>query len=256
MCFMTQNKASRHPDLEGTDPRLPLHARLKEALLQRIRVGEWSGNVALPPESALAEELGVSLGTLRRVLTELTDDGYLDRQQGRGTYVRRASFDKSLFRFFRMQGGDGQVPTSRILECSKQAASQQAAEALGLAPNTEVLHLLRLRAWGQAKEQPFLVEHIWLPLPLFEPLIRQDFDALGPLLYPLYEELVGVIVGSATEQLSVEQASPGVAALLDCALIDPLIRIDRTARTHAQDPVEYRQSFGLAKSFQYRVEIK
>lgn len=253
---MSPNKASRSLNLEGTDPRLPLHARLKEAMLHRIRLGEWSSNVALPSEFSLAEEFGVSLGTLRRVLTELADDGYLERQQGRGTYVRRASFDNSLFRFFRMQGGDGQVPNSRILQRNLEKAPTEVSEALGLTAGDEVLHLLRLRSWKPQNKEPFLVEDIWLPMPLFKPLADRRLEDFGPLLYPLYEELIGVIVGSATEQLSVEQATPGVAALLDCALIDPLIRIDRIARTHAQEPVEYRRSFGLAKSFQYRAEIK
>lgn len=253
---MTPSKAPRGSNLAGTDPRLPLHARLKETLLQRIRAGEWAGNVALPSESSLAEELEVSLGTLRRVLTELADEGYLDRQQGRGTYVRRASFDNSLFRFFRLQGGDGQVPSSHILDRKTEKAPSEVSEALDLEAGAEVLHLLRLRSWGSQNEQPFLVEDIWLPMPQFGPLAEEDPEEFGPLLYPLYEKLVGVVIGSATEQLSVEQASPGVAALLDCALIDPLIRIDRIARTHAEDPVEYRRSFGLAKSFQYRVDIK
>ena len=94
-----------------------------------------------------------------------------------------------------------------------------------------------------------------MPLHLFDPLAEVDLTEVGPLLYPAYEQLAGVIIGSATEQLSIEQASPAVAALLDCSLIDPLVRIDRTARTHADQVVEYRRSYGLAKSFQYQVEI-
>jgi GntR family transcriptional regulator len=249
---MTQTHLLGGAGAPGADPRLPLHARVKDDLLRRVKANEWAGDAALPPESALAKEYEISVGTVRRVLTELAAEGYLERQQGRGTYIRRASFQHSLFRFFRMHGREGQIPDSRILDRDTVPAEAQVAEALGVAEGTDVLHLLRLRLW---EETPFLVEDIWVPLPLFDPLAEVDLAEVGPLLYPAYEQLAGVIIGSATEQLSIEQASPAVAALLDCSLIDPLVRIDRTARTHADEVVEYRRSYGLAKSFQYQVEI-
>ena len=43
-------------------------------------------------------------------------------------------------------------------------------------PN-DVLHLLRLRLW---EETPFLVEDIWVPLPLFGPLAEVDLAEVGP----------------------------------------------------------------------------
>lgn len=250
---MTHAKTPFGSGIENTDSRLPLHARIKDDLLRRVRASEWTGGISLPPESALAKEYEISVGTARRVLTELTAEGYLERQQGRGTYIRRASFQDSLFRFFRMQGGDGQIPHSRVLDRDIRPPDAEVAQALGVSRDGQVLHLLRLRSWG---ERPFLVEDIWLPLPLFEPVAEVDLSDLGPLLYPIYEELAGVIVGSATEQLSVEQSSPALAALLGCALVDPLIRIERTARTHAEEVVEFRRSHGPAKSFRYQAEIK
>ena len=42
----------------------------------------------LPSEWALAESLGVSQGTVRKALTDLVDEGWLYRQQGKGHFVR------------------------------------------------------------------------------------------------------------------------------------------------------------------------
>lgn len=247
---MTQ--ASSSPALAQTDQRLPLHARVKDDLIRRVRANEWGSTTPLPPESALAEAYGISVGTLRRVLAELAADGILERHQGRGTYVRRATFQHSLFRFFRMHGGTGQTPGSRILERNTQDAPAHVAAALNVQEHSAVLHLHRLRLW---QDTPFLIENIWLPLPQFQPIAEISLDELGSLLYPEYEKRIGLIIGSATEELSVTQATDGQAALLNCKGGDPLVKINRTARTHTGDVAEYRESYGLASSFRYQVEI-
>ncbi|WLQ05852.1 GntR family transcriptional regulator [Arthrobacter oryzae] len=247
---MTQ--ASSSPALAQTDQRLPLHARVKDDLIRRVRANEWASTTPLPPESALAAEYGISVGTLRRVLAELAADGILERHQGRGTYVRRATFQHSLFRFFRMQEGTGQTPGSRILERNTQDAPTHVAAALNIQDNSPVLHLHRLRLW---QDTPFLLEDIWLPLPQFQPIADVNLHKLGSLLYPEYENRIGLIIGSATEELSVTQATDGQAVLLNCKSGDPLVKINRTARTHTGDVAEYRESYGLASSFRYQVEI-
>ncbi|KQR64164.1 GntR family transcriptional regulator [Arthrobacter sp. AK04] len=247
---MTQASAS--PALAHTDQRLPLHARVKDDMIRRIRANEWGSSTPLPAESALSEEYGISVGTLRRVLAELAAEGLLERHQGRGTYVRRATFQNSLFRFFRMHGGTGQTPGSRILERNTQDSPAEVAAALNLEEQSPVLHLHRLRLW---QDTPFLVEDIWLPLPKFQPIADIDPAELGSLLYPEYENRIGLVIGSATEELSVTQATEPQAALLDCAAGDPLVKINRIARTHTGDVAEYRESYGLASSFRYQVEI-
>lgn len=247
---MTQ--ASSSPALAQTDQRLPLHARVKDDLVRRVRTNEWTSTTPLPPESALAAEYGISVGTLRRVLAELAADGILERHQGRGTYVRRATFQHSLFRFFRMQGGAGQTPGSRILDRSTQDAPTHVAGALNVREHSPVVHLHRLRLW---QDTPFLVEDIWLPLPQFRPIADVNLNELGSLLYPEYENRIGLIIGSATEELSVSQATDAHAALLNCKSGDPLVKINRIARTHTGDVAEYRESYGLASSFRYQVEI-
>ncbi|WP_417235375.1 GntR family transcriptional regulator [Arthrobacter sp.] len=236
----------------STDHRLPLHARIKDDLLRRVQSGEWPTDVPLPPEAELASSYDSSVGTMRRVLSELTAEGMLLRQQGRGTFVRRASFENSLFRFFRVQGDAEVQPASRILDRTTEPAGPQQAEALGIKTGSDVLRIQRLRLWG---ERPFLSERIWLPLPEFREVAMASETELAPLLYPAYERLAGVSVGRASEELSVAEADEPLAELLQVAAGSPLVRITRIATTHAGDIVEYRESFGPADTFRYRVEI-
>ncbi|MFE9322266.1 GntR family transcriptional regulator [Nocardia sp. NPDC052278] len=240
-------------ELDSGDSRLPLHARLRDVLTTRIQAGEWNPSTALPAESALAAYYGVALGTMRRVLGELVDEGLLERQQGAGTFVRRASLDSSLFRFFRYGQPQEGIPSSRILNFRESVVPPGPAAALGLVTGAAALWLHRLRL---RDEVPFLIEEIWLPLPRFAALVDVGADNLGDLLYPAYERHCDVVIAAAEEILIVDTASAGDALLLRCRRDEPLVVIERTARAHDGTSVEWRRSRGRAGDFRYRIEIK
>ncbi len=59
-----------------------------EHMRQRIESGTWVTDQRLPPEPALASELGMSRNTVREAVRVLTFAGLLEVRQGDGTYVR------------------------------------------------------------------------------------------------------------------------------------------------------------------------
>ena len=68
---------------------LPLHVQVSNLLASRILDGEWPIGGMLPSEQQLCAQLGISRGTLRQALAELQRNGYVRREQGRGTFIAR-----------------------------------------------------------------------------------------------------------------------------------------------------------------------
>jgi 5-formyltetrahydrofolate cyclo-ligase len=68
-----------------------LYGRVAEQLEALALVGPLGEETVLPPEWALAGQLGVSRGTLRRALADLEERGLLRREPGRGTFVNPAA---------------------------------------------------------------------------------------------------------------------------------------------------------------------
>jgi GntR family transcriptional regulator len=104
----------------------PLYAQVKELLIRRLVEGRWRPGDALPAETSLAVELGVSQGTVRKALDEMAAANLLERRQGKGTFVARHSRQRSLFHFFHIVGEDGrkELPSSRILQMRSRAATR------------------------------------------------------------------------------------------------------------------------------------
>lgn len=73
------------------EPNQPLYQRLKRAILQNIEDGTLCPGDGLPPEIELASLYAVSRTTMRRALSELTEEGFLQRIPGQGTFIRQSN---------------------------------------------------------------------------------------------------------------------------------------------------------------------
>jgi len=63
------------------------HVRLQSAILDAIAKGVLGAGDQLPPEPELADGVKLSLGTIRRSLMHLANDGVVSREHGRGTFI-------------------------------------------------------------------------------------------------------------------------------------------------------------------------
>ncbi|MFD4025981.1 GntR family transcriptional regulator [Streptomyces sp. NPDC058576] len=67
--------------------RGPKYLHVAERLRREITSGSWAPGTQLPVERELADTLAVSINTLRRAVSELVDEGIVQRRQGAGTFV-------------------------------------------------------------------------------------------------------------------------------------------------------------------------
>ncbi|MFJ2538707.1 MULTISPECIES: GntR family transcriptional regulator [unclassified Pseudomonas] len=238
----------------GYDERLPLYQRLREEMLAKIAAGEWTPGAPIPTEAELTKHYGVAIGTVRKAVETLVNEGLLLRSQGRGTFVRRPNFDASLARFFRQVNASGgrEIPTSRILAKTLQKPSLAVANALKLQDGEQVVSMERLR---MVEGRTLFHEDIWLPATRFGALLSMDSESFGELLYPLYETQCGQCIASASETLTVGEADPAMATILSIKEGSPVVTIERTALGYDRSPLEYRISRAAAEGFRYQIDI-
>jgi GntR family transcriptional regulator len=238
--------------LVASEPGQSRYAALAAAMRSRIVAGEWPPGSAIPAEQTLAVEHGVALGTMRRALDLLAEQGLVERLHGRGTFVRQGLSGTPMLRFFRFGQGGGEAPQSRILARDVVAAPAEVARALGCGRGEQVLRLKRLRSLGG---QPVLHEEIWLPLPTFAPLTEGDPAGWGDLLYPLFAERCGVHVHRAVDTIAFGNLAAAHARALRLPPGHPCARVQRQAFDLAGRCVEWRLSQGDANAFHYTVSI-
>jgi DNA-binding LacI/PurR family transcriptional regulator len=73
------------------------YTRVRDALAGEIRSGKYSPGQKLPGERTLATQYGISYMTARRAVTELVDQGLLDRRPWEGIFVAdRATYSSNV----------------------------------------------------------------------------------------------------------------------------------------------------------------
>ena len=96
----------------GKPDAIPKYQKVCELIRSLVDQQELKPGDRLPRESDMAATLSVSLGTVRNALNTLSSEGYLSREQGRGTFVtERGSRLVDLWHFrFIDTNGDKIVP--------------------------------------------------------------------------------------------------------------------------------------------------
>ena len=232
---------------------LPLHRQLRDLMIARIDSGEWSPGTYLPSETRLAEEYGVAVGTLRKALLDLAQEGVVARRQGKGTVVTSHDSDAVLFRFFNLRRTDGSTlnPESRVLARRRRRATPAECTALDLPASASVIAIERVR---EADGVPIIHELITLDAARFAGLEREP-ELLPNTLYQLYQARFGATVHRAHERLTAEAAPAARAAELGLEAGDPVLKIARVAVDFSGKPLEYRLSWVNTRRLHYEAEV-
>lgn len=231
----------------------PLYQRVADRIANRIYDGHWRPGEPIPNEFALADEFSVSQGTIRKAMSVVEETGLIDRQQGRGTFVRKLSEERSYYHFFRLAHPQGKRVTPEPDEERVFTRKANEAEQLifSLKPDEEVVEVERLRCVNGTRATS---EHIVVPTNLFSGM-KAFANPLPLALYPFYHQQYGIFVLRADEYISSIAADKQTATDLKIEIGSPTLQVNRTAFDMKERAVEIRTSQFRADLFQYNVNL-
>lgn len=193
------------------------YARVKAHILDRIGAGEWGPSDRVPSENELVREFGVARMTVNRAVRELTQEGFLTRVKGGGTYVadRRSHGHPLRIRNIAEEIAErGNRHDAEVLEIGPVAASEEDARAFELAPGGELFRSVILHL---EDGRPLQLEDRLVNPAMAPDYLDQDFSARTPYDYliavaPLAqaEHVVQAIMPDATvrRRLAMREGEP------------------------------------------------
>jgi len=211
---------------------------------KQIESGAWLPGEMIPPESRIAEEHGVSLGTVRRAIQDLVADGLLYRMQGKGTLVAGTSLKRETLRYYRFKEDFTKKEIShqiRLVGLEKIPAIKEINSVLKV-PGDMDLYVLRRVFTRSGKPCVFSVSYFPAGLvPGLEEVSPHRLERVP--LYLALENKYGIPTKENEELIAAETADPMVAGMLDVPEGTPLLRIEMLCFTYRKKPYEYRTSW-------------
>jgi GntR family transcriptional regulator len=224
--------------------------RVRHHLLDMIESG-LGPHDRLPTERELAEKLGVSRLTLRRVLDDLAAENRIYRIQGSGTFVRPERISKSmeLTSFSEDMRSRGMAPGSLDISVSEETAGAKLAAVLELTPGSPVVSIRRVRT---ADGTPMCVERSQLPADLVPGLTAKDVSGS---LYDVLAGRYGIQIDRADQSVRATVLDPDDAGRLGVPAYSAAFEVDRLAVDNRSRPVEHAMSLYRGDRYSYELSV-
>jgi GntR family transcriptional regulator len=230
-----------------------LASSVSEELTRRIAEGSLSPGSQLPPEPALAAELGVSRPTLREALRALQEQGLLTRTPGAGTFVtHRARLRNNLDVNFGVTDAiraAGMEPASRDVRVERVSSTADEASQLALHEGDPLIAVDRVRtADGRA-----VVYSRDLFAASLADTARVRFSARdwAGSIYDLFQRKLGIAIHLGVATFLPLAAPKAVAARLGVARGALLLYLRQVDYAEDGRPVLYSHEYHLADAFEF-----
>lgn len=230
--------------IDRTSP-LPLWAQIENDLRQRLELGEFADS--FPSDKELTDHYSVSRQTVRDAIRRLAADGLVLRERGRGTTVLRTVVDQPLGHLYSLFDTIEQAGMSQtsVVRSAGRAVNEAAASFLGLALDTPLFHLDRVRL---ADSIPLALDSVWIPWELGEPLVDVDWSHTS--LYTEMEARLGVRPTSGWERFGACVPSDDDCSALDMDPCSAAFSIERLGGLDSR-VIEWRTSLVRADSYHF-----
>ena len=227
--------------------KTPLYRRIKDGIKQHIEDGTLGPGARAPSERELAGRYGVSRMTARQALSELAQEGLLQRVQGQGTFVADHKIEQSvseLIGFSEDMRRRGLESHTTVLTVKRDFPSLEISTQLGIGLGEATVSLERLRF---AAGRPMSHEVSVLPAHLVDGIEQQD---LRGSLYTLLRDAYGIRLTRAVQRIEGLRADERQAEILGVKPGDVLLRLERVAYSGDQ-PVEHVDAYYRADRYAF-----
>lgn len=232
---------------------IPLYIQIKELLGQQIKDRKYLPGELIPSEGELMQTFGVSRVTIRAAVSELVDEGVLQKKQGKGTFVLTPKMQTSVSElggFTALCRTHGMVPSSHILCAKTILASERDVRLLGVSRGSEVVYIHRV---CYADGLPVMIEHSFFPMT-FAGLLEEHLE--NESLFSILSERYGIYLNPDNPvcfelALEVASATDAEAELLNIKRGQPLFLMRERVCTETGMPIQRSKQLLVGDGFKF-----
>jgi len=161
----------------------PLYKKIKRHILENIASGKWQPSERVPSENQLVKTFDVSRMTTNRALKELTDEGYLVRVAGVGTFVadlKAQSHPLEIHDIAEEVRARGHQYSAQVLSMEESMADNSLAGMMNIEEGQPVFHSIILHL---EEDRPLQMEDRYVNGEIAPEYGAQDFTRTTPYDY-------------------------------------------------------------------------
>lgn len=233
---------------------VPLYYQLKENILKFIEDEKLQPGSPIPSEHSLIANFGVSRTTVRQALSELVNEGVLETQRGRGTFLAKTEINlKSLevqTSFNPQIIAKGMTPSTKVIDLRVETPAREVQKMLKLNDDEKVVYVNRLRL---ADDNPVALVASYHPYPLCEKMLTSDFENTS--LYDILNSSEDSYVTKLTRRITAIKANRQDANLLGIKIGAPIQYFVSLGINKYDKPVDLSYSKYVGERSYFSVDV-
>lgn len=227
-----------------------LYAQIREILRQEL--AQMEAGQPIPTEAELERRFGVSRITVRKAVEDLTSEGLVVRQPGKGTFVQKPKVTHELnaiTSWTEQIRGLGYEPSTTHTELETITPPERIAHMLQ-STEEQVVKLKRLRL---ANGEPISLMVHYVPERLVPGFVKSGLRYES--LYEHFEKEYGLVPAVAADTVETREATKQEAELLQIRPRSPVIFVTRVSYLEDGSPLEFVSVASRGDRYQYRVAL-
>ncbi|HMK60172.1 MAG TPA: GntR family transcriptional regulator [Dissulfurispiraceae bacterium] len=229
-----------------------LYVQIYGIIRKMIEDGQWQPNSIIPSEDELCKLFSVSKATIRLALADLVRDGFLRRQQGKGTYVKSPLPHSGLMMKTHLSDGmfpDGIIGASESLTTGILEPSEDVRDYLKF---SDAVFYVQCR--GTVDGEPVSVAELYLPLIYYPGLDERQI--CGMSFFNLVKERSVRKPCRMVQTVEVCHINGTIAVLLKVLDGHPALAVHRVFLDAEDKPVAYIRLYGRDEKYHVHTEFE
>lgn len=230
-----------------------LYIQVFEILKKKIENGEWRVGSQIPIEEELCRIYEVSKATVRLAVLELVRQGYLTRQQGKGTFVCKRVIPEGLTMltsFKELMLETGITFSTQVLAQTVIMPTDDLDLKLDIPEDKHVIFIKRLRS---VDKEPVLVQETYIPHHICPPLTEED--VANNSLFELLEKKHGITITRVKDYIEIIYSKAEESKLLGLPKGSPVLLLDQYFYS-GDTQIMYMRTIKRPDRFRFSIEFE
>lgn len=228
-----------------------LYVQIYSIIKTKIEHKEWQVGSQIPTEDELCKAYDVSKATVRMAIAELVRNGYLKKQQGKGTFVTRSLPDLGITMKTKLTEdmfGEGVRARKEILVRGMKKPPGDVQEHLR--SDKEVYYILCKRV---VNGEPACLEETYIPLDMVPDI--ENIDVCQMPLYDMVQEKATKRIFRVVQTIEISEVNSEAAQILKAADGSAVLLLHRLLVAADGQPIAYTRLVGVSKKYKLQTEL-
>ena len=228
-----------------------LYVQMYSIIKEKIEAGEWPAGSQIPTEDELCKAHDVSKAPVRMAIAELVRNGYLRKQQGKGTFVSPTLPDRGITMKTKLSEdmfGKGVIAKKEVLVKGVKVPPEDVRNYLKA--DGDIYYILCKRV---VEGEPAYLEESFVPLEVVPEI--DEVDVCQTPFYEMMQQKAAHKIQKVVQMIEIAEMSGDATAILKSGKGAPMLVLHRLLVGTDGKPLAYTRLMGDGKKYKLQTEM-